>query len=201
MINTNGCDLSHFQPGAQFHVIAKRCGFVYLKATEGVGFVDQTFNDYRDQANQTDLRVGSYHFLHPTLDGKEQAKHFIAVVGDLQPGELAPACDVESTPGWTAAKIQVVEDFVAAITERYHECKIYCSPGWWDSTFDGVAWSLYPTICNSSLWLAQYDVEAPRVPKPFTAWQIWQYCENGSVPGVKDGNVDTDIWNGEMPAA
>jgi lysozyme len=198
MSNSRGVDLSHFNTNLQFHEIAQTCDFVFLKATQSTGFVDPTFAGYRHRARECNLRVGAYHFLDPSQDGFSQATHFLSVFGDLQSGELAPAIDVESTPGWNADKIQVVEDFAAAIIATFGECKIYASPGWWEGTFAGTEWSNYPNILQCDLWVAEYGVIAPHIMSPFSIFQIWQYGEAGTVLGAGSADVDTDQWNGTI---
>jgi lysozyme len=202
MSNTLGCDLSHFQTVDSFWDLVSaqdNLGFCYLKATQGTTFTDPTYADYRERANTVGLRTGSYLFLNPTLDGAEQGNYFISVVGQLQPGELAPAVDCESTPGW-AGDPHVIAACVEVLVGAYGECKIYASPGWWAGQFDGVDWSQHPAIEECQLWVANYGVSSPNVMAPWNTWQIWQDGEAGTIVGVEgSGNLDTDQWNGQIP--
>src|SRR4051812_10316990 len=58
-----GADVSHFQPNINWTSV-KNGGydFAFVKATEGVDFVDSTFTSYIAGANAAGLYVGPYHF-------------------------------------------------------------------------------------------------------------------------------------------
>ena len=68
---------------------------------------------------------------------------------------------------------------------------IYSAPGFWDAL---------PTTTQFGgdvLWVANWEVSCPDTPTPWTAWQFWQYADNGTVPGIT-GAVDLDKFNGSL---
>ncbi|HLK44844.1 MAG TPA: FG-GAP-like repeat-containing protein, partial [Acidimicrobiales bacterium] len=47
------------------------------------------------------------------------------------------------------------------------------------------------------LWLAQYTSGCPNTPDQWPSWTMWQYADNGNIPGIS-GNVDRDMFNGTI---
>lgn len=50
---------------------------------------------------------------------------------------------------------------------------------------------------NCGLWVANWGVSSPSLPRAWTSYAFWQYADNGTVPGVV-GNCDLDTFNGSM---
>ncbi len=200
MINTNprGVDLSHFNVDPDFHTMsASGIEFVYLKASQGIAFADTTFSDRRERARSVSLRVGSYHFFDPKSSGEAQAEHFIKTIGALAPGELPPALDLESADGWEhlsgTSRVREVAACLSTVESALGvHPMIYTSMGWWLGEFGNADFSGHP------LWLARY-ADSPGTTGLWKSWSAWQYGQFGSVPGVGNGNVDTDCWNGPLP--
>src|SRR5437899_595123 len=69
--------------------------FAYMKAAQGTGFTDARFAANWAGARAAGVRRGAYHFFDPTVDGITQARHYLTVLGALQPDDLPPALDVE----------------------------------------------------------------------------------------------------------
>lgn len=68
---------------------------LYLKATEGTGFVDQTYQQRRSQALNAGAIVGAYHFAGHN-DPAAEADFFLSRIEKPKPGELRPCLDLES---------------------------------------------------------------------------------------------------------
>lgn len=199
MNGPKGVDLSHFNANPDFHTLrAAGIEFVYTKATQGRAYVDPTFEDHRQRALSVGLRAGAYHFFDPTIAGAVQAQHFLSVLGSLRSGEIPPALDLEATPGWDSLSLtgrQVsVKNWLLGVEKALGvRPMIYTSMGWFKETFGFADFSSYP------LWLAHYAAE-PGDTGPWKAWTAWQYGEFGRVAGAGNGDVDTDVWNGSLPA-
>lgn len=54
--------------------------FAFIKATEGSSLVDDRFEYNWDEANDTSIRAGAYHFLSYDSSGKSQAENYIETV-------------------------------------------------------------------------------------------------------------------------
>jgi len=125
-------------------------GFVYLKATEGTGYVNPNFAAERDAALAAGLLVGAYHFALPDRSsGAAQAAHLLANGGDWTPdGRTLPATvDLEHNPyGATcyglkpAAMVAWIRDFSDAYTAATGRAPVIYTPaGWWNQCTGGNA--------------------------------------------------------------
>lgn len=160
---------------------------VYLKRSEGVNFVDDTFNARYHSAKRAGLHVGAYHFARPSQSSaRAEAEFFCRLLPKLEPGKsLRPCLDLEDpneTPGpHLAAWANEWLDYVRAHTG--YAPIIY-----------GGAWYLEPCRFQRipvSLWLAAYGrndgKEYPyKIPKPWTQRRViaHQYASTAHVPGV-----------------
>ena len=105
-------------------------------------------------------------------------------------GDLVPTIDVETTDGEpqsvVVANLRTIVNTVSAAIGSLPA--IYCSPSWWSGNINSAAFTLDP------LWIANWFVTQPQVPENNwggTGWQVWQFSDAGSVPGIS-GNVDLD---------
>jgi lysozyme len=74
-------DVSHYNGTIDWPAVAAAgIALVFVKATQGTGFVDPTFARNRDGAAQAGLLVVPYHFID-TGDPDDQADHFLDVTG------------------------------------------------------------------------------------------------------------------------
>ena len=50
------------------------------------------------------------------------------------------------------------------------------------------------------LWVANYNVTRPLIPKPWTDWLLWQYTEKGDGKpyGVASANIDLNHYKGDF---
>ena len=100
----HGIDVSHHQDDINWDLVKNmqvkniRIGFVFIKATEGIGKVDSHFNQNWFRSKDAGMCRGAYHFFLATRSGKLQAQNFIDVV-ELKRGDLPPVLDVEQTYG------------------------------------------------------------------------------------------------------
>lgn len=176
-----GIDVSNNNGTVNFALV-KGAGyeFVYLKATEGTSFKDQFFLGNVKRATAVGLKVGAYHFLRPG-NADAQAAVFVGRVGaaGLGKGDLLPVVDVEAQ-GVTSVDVSL---FIAGVERRLGvKPLIYTFPSFmaWHSTY------------GCPLWIANFGVAAPTVPKPWTEYAIWQHSSDASVPGVK-GKCDVNV--------
>jgi GH25 family lysozyme M1 (1,4-beta-N-acetylmuramidase) len=193
-----GIDISNWQHSIDWKQV-KDAGyqFAFMKATEGVDFVDPTFAEYRKGAQDAGLKVGYYHYFHPQDPVDEQVKLFTDVVGKAEPDSLRLVIDVEDPSQWARysqeQRVAMVDDFldgVKAKTGVTPEVSIYCS-----GNFVNESLGNSPTLKPYSLWIASWGVPEPSVPAPWSNWDFWQYTDAGRVPGI-DGRVDLDMYNG-----
>ena len=76
-----GCDVSRYQGTIQWEKLPEQgISFSFIKATEGSTYIDPFFETNWEQASQTDLYIGAYHFFSFESSGNVQAQHFGEVV-------------------------------------------------------------------------------------------------------------------------
>jgi lysozyme len=194
----HGLDLSHWDAGVSFGRL-RQAGqrFVYLKATQGTGFVDPAYRSRAATAIKNGLRVGAYHFFDYRSDGRVQADYFLRVVkarGGFA-GHLRPVVDVEClTPMGRPNQARARANLRAFITEiRAHlgvRPIIYTSIFEWNTVTGGSR-----TFGDCLLWSAEWAQTAPlRFPPGWSRWTFWQI---GPVPVAGlDGIHDADVFGG-----
>ena len=170
--------------------------FAYLKATEGIGFSDQTFVSNRTNAGLAGIQIGAYHFYHPELSPVDQANFFCKAIGILASGDLPPAMDFEPVglSGITAK--QVIEDlhtFLDMVKSNLGvQPIIYTNHNSWVNVLGN------PTEFNDyQLWLASFNggVNLPALFGGWSEWAIWQYTDGGYVDGISNHTVDMNKYN------
>jgi GH25 family lysozyme M1 (1,4-beta-N-acetylmuramidase) len=117
-------DLSNNNGEPNWHAL-KQAGVegVWLKATEGDFFLDQTFLHRRAMANAHDIRVGAYHFARPDRGGaRQEAEFFCTAVKVIDRRDLRPVLDYERTTDhggdelWIRDWNKTVKSWLAATT-------------------------------------------------------------------------------------
>jgi lysozyme len=198
--DSQGIDVSHYQPKINWEKVALTADFAFVKATESTGQTDKSFAGHWRDAKAAGLLRGAYHFFHGNQDGKTQAAHFLSVMGTLEDTDLPPVLDLEhAKKGEKASTLSKevsawIQD-VEAATKR--KPLIYVSPGFWNEHMaartDSFPYGNYP------LWIAHYGVRKPSLPRDNTwnDWTFWQFSGSGTHAGV-NGTVDLDKFNGTV---
>ncbi len=198
-----GIDTSSYQGTVDWaSVAASQARFAYLKATEGVGYVDPSFASNYPAAKAQGLYVGSYAFARPDnppdQGATQQADYLVANGGWTADGKtLPPMLDIEApymsgttlnscwdlTPDQMVAWIQAFVDEIRAKTNV--SPVIYTSASWWNLCTAGSA-----AFSDLPLFAADWTNPSPAVPTGWSNWTLWQYSDSGSLPG------DQDVYNG-----
>ncbi len=195
-----GIDVSHWQNTISWpDVAAAGKRFAFMKASEGVKYVDPTYATNRAQANANGLKVGAYHFAKPDTDAGDatiEADHFVDTA-QWSSGDLLPVLDLEVTGGMGTNKLQTwVRTFLDRVYARTGErAMIYTSPAFWKNNMGDT--QAFADAGYRTLWIAHWTT-APNATVPAgnwggSGWTFWQYTSNGSVPGIS-GRVDLDRY-------
>lgn len=150
--------------------------FVWVKATEGTGYVNPRMAKQAEAARAAGAVVGFYHFLHPG-DTHAQVAHFLSATPE-QPGDMF-ACDWETPPSGVPATCAEKDQFIGTLksaTRVPHRTLLYCNRDFWlnrDTTSE----------CGDGLWIA--DPTTAGHPRVQHQWAFHQY----SVSGGTDQNV------------
>ena len=93
-----GIDVSNHQGHIDWAAVADAGkAFAFMKATEGLGFIDPFLALNWSQSKEHGLCRGAYHFARPELgSGAAQAEFFLSTLA-LEPGDLL-ALDLEDGP-------------------------------------------------------------------------------------------------------
>lgn len=193
----HGIDVSRYQHNIDWKAVRAmedkqvKIGFAFIKATEGLGRVDNDFRQNWFNAKKALMPRGAYHFFVSSKSGKAQAENFIETV-NLAKGDLPPVLDIETANGASAADIQQrAKDWLLMI-EKHYQVKpiIYTNVDFYENFLAGK-FDDYP------LWVAHYYVkDKPRITRK---WIIWQHNEKGRVNGI-DSFVDFNVFNGDSAA-
>lgn len=201
MATTLGIDCSVWQdndstPQMMDFAKSKAAGakFVFIKASQGGALDGDYVNNWLHAEGV--LPRGAYHFYDWRVSYSVQINLFCQIV-ENDPGELPPALDYESRINVpiraTAAGIAL--RFLKDVEQRTGRTPLlYTSPGFWGE----FGLPANTDFAKFPLWVANYGVYKPSVPKPWTNWTFWQYSSTGD--GLKFGaeskSLDMDYFNG-----
>lgn len=193
-----GIDVSKFQneidwqkvkeAGVEFAII--RLGFRGYESGELV--LDEKFTENIEGARAAGIAVGVYFFSSAiTEEEAVQEADFVLqaiapyqidmpVVFDTEPVLANGARNESITPDQTTA---FASAFLGRVQESGYRAMIYANAKRLTTVLHLEKLKEYP------LWYADYQ-EKPVYPY---AYEMWQYTEKGSVPGV-EGNVDLNLW-------
>jgi lysozyme len=135
----------------------------------------------------------AYDFFHPEDNAVSQAKAFCNIVGSLQKGDLCSWLDWEKTGGLATG----LDRDAGLVWLQEVEQRQGLTPGVYGGPYFLQALALDRRFSRFPLWLAEYGVNCPLVPAPWTNWAFWQTTESGSVPGIQ-GGCDKDVFNGTL---
>jgi len=196
-----GIDVSYWEGGIDWKKVrGDGVRYMFTKATEGEGYADPTLGDNWVGAKSVGILRGAYHFFHPNMNPVKQADHFINAVKKLNDnGELPPVLDLEVTDNIASnAIIDRAKSWLDRVEQQLKKRPIiYSSPGFLKYNF--VVAGGGPPLWTKDyvLWIANYGVQQPFLPKGWLKWIFWQYSESGKVNGINSG-VDLNWFNGTV---
>lgn len=184
-----GIDVSHHQGQIDWEIVKEEnLDFVFVKATEGLDFVDPRFEQNWKALSAMGMKRGAYHFFRPNLDPKLQAAHFLNILGG-QVGELPVTLDVEVTGGKKSSEIVAAARVWMEIVEKELGKKpiLYTGPNFYNKHLKH-GFSEYP------LWLGFYSEKEP-ILEDGRQWTFWQYTSKGRMRGIT-GPIDINVFQG-----
>ena len=180
-----GADISSYQGMPDFDALVG-IDFLFMKATEGSGFVDPQFARNWSEAKRVGLRRGAYHFADPDLgsSAQDEARHFLSILGPLDATDML-GLDYErdwsgDVVGWCKTWLDLVRS-VTGITP-YIYLNLHLS-----HVYD---WGVIEQPGGYPLWLADYDgLQETPIATPWPNVAIKQWTSSGSLTGI-NGLVD-----------
>lgn len=189
-----GIDVSHYQGEIDWQVIADNpIEFAFIKATEGSSHVDPKFQYNWEQAQQTDLYVGAYHFFSFDSPAETQLENFTRQVTAFD-GMLPPTVDFEFyadkkvNPPDAEPLREQLQIFLDGLEEYYHlRPVIYATEDTWELYLNGY-FDEYP------LWIRNV-VSEPAIDGTST---FWQYSNRGRLKGYsgEEKYIDLNVFKG-----
>lgn len=183
-----GVDVSHHQEGVDWAAVAgSDVHFVYLKATEGIDYLDPSFAESWRAAGEAGLLRGAYHMYRPEDTPAEQAAWFLSVLREagFGPGDLPPALDVERVRTTDSIpREQLAEEALAWLSRVEIELGrtplLYTNPTFWVEKLEENH-----ELTEFPLWLAEYTHEDPGpLELGWEEWTLWQHSQTGAMPGI-----------------
>ncbi|GHF56836.1 GH25 family lysozyme M1 (1,4-beta-N-acetylmuramidase) [Amycolatopsis bartoniae] len=200
LVGTIGHDVSGHQGAVDWTGAWNSGGrFVYVKTTEGTGYVNPQFGQQYNGSYAVGMTRGAYHFARPDVSGgAAQANYFLDHGGGWSAdGRTLPgALDVEYNPYGDAcygkdptAMSAWISDFSNTYRTRTGRFPtIYTSTTWWNRcTGNNKGFGGNP------LWIARYNENPGGLPSGWGKQTIWQFADSGTLPGDQnlfDGAAD-----------
>lgn len=190
-----GIDISHHQGRIDWDQLSRAeiggepVSFVFIKATEGLGHMDDCFNDNFYQAREYGLLRGAYHYFKPQQPAAAQADWYLRQA-HLEEGDLPPVLDIEETGGLSKEALrEAALIWLHRVEEAYGRPPIiYTGYKFKMDYLSTEPFDRYP------YWIAHYYVKALAYKGK---WKFWQHTDCGRLPGIGE-KVDFNIYNGSM---
>lgn len=183
---TMGLDVSAHQGEIDWaKVSADGFTVAYIKATEGTGYTDATFQQNWDGARAAGLTTGAYHYFTLCSPGAEQAASFLAAAPP-DDAALPPALDLEfdgacdARPEAADAQAQI-DAFTYEVEKAWGRRMVIYSSSEWRAHYG------LPVADSRPDWLYS-DLGRPSLED----WSVWQLRFDGTVAGI-EGPVDIDV--------
>jgi len=193
-MKTFGVDVSHWEGLIDWTVAARWVPFVYYKCTDGIKFIDSTFELNKAGCMAAGIPHAPYHYYQPAHDPIAQADHFIRTAGKGYGRYIVDLEAPERVEGITS-KLQAFLERVEQLTAI--KPAIYTSAGYWnDFIHPKPAWAK-----NFDLIVAHYTRDhQPLLPIGWSTWRIWQFSDYWFFPGCT-ATADANWFNGDLAAA
>jgi len=193
-----GVDLSAYQGEIDWKTLAEQnIDFAYIKATEGHDYVDSQFKTNWEASQDTDIKVGAYHFLNYDTTGKSQAENFIANV-PVSKDHLPPVLDLklygqyeENALPKEQVKV-ILDEYLKTIEDHYGVKPIIYTSQRVFNMYIGTDYKDY------KVWIVDLDNSWPEKLPNGTEFTFWQYTQRGILDGY-NGNetfIDMDLYKG-----
>jgi lysozyme len=193
-----GVDVSEYQGEIDWQTLSNEgIQFAFIKATEGSSYVDTYFKDNFQNAQDTNLKIGVYHFFSFESSGKTQAENFIQNV-PIAENTLPSVVDVELYGEFKdnpLDKDTVVTELSTMLTalEDYYGVKpiIYTTH---------KAYKLYikDNFSDYSIWFR--DVYFYHSIKTIPNVDFWQYSSSAILNGYygDEQHIDMNVFCGSQ---
>ncbi len=210
-----GLDVSHWQGAINWQSVgAAKPAYVYVKATQGAGFVDPRVTRNVNGATNNGIVAGCYHFLSANTAVNSQVDHFLSVYEPFHnEGRLPPCMDLEwdyngsGVDRWADKSKEFIGDKSLAWLEGVEAALgvkpiFYTNKNW----FENRVGATNKVLNGYGVWMSRYggySNDAPPMMNEYK-WYLWQFTDRGTVAGVTgrvDVNLSADGFPADLPAS
>ena len=201
-----GIDVSNWQGNVDWEEVASDgYTFAWVKATEGMTYMDPMFFNNMENGINANIVMGAYHFARPDNNSpQEDAANFLSVAENyIGNGFLPPVLDLENPYSGGQAilltEIFTSQELTAWVSEWMESVESQSGVTPYIYINGNYANYLDPSLITYGLWFAQPD-ESTNPPSNIGSWEDWgfkQYSWWGSINGLV-GDVDLNIFNGSL---
>lgn len=175
-----GIDVSHHQGTIDWNTFFNACdssiSFVFCKATEGIEFIDEEFENNAQALLDHNKKFSAYHFFLPKPDPIQQANHFISVYKNYE-GQLPPVLDAETEGDSDTELIKNMKTWLEHVELKTGKRPIiYTSYNFYNEKFKDH-------FKGYKYWVANYSDKAYRFKDDNILY--WQFSDNGKIPGIQ----------------
>lgn len=201
--NIIGPDLNEYRGEVDYDLLATRTNFCYLRGSgngSGKFRSDKKFIEYVRGLKNVGIKTGAYHYAVPSYDlttADEQCDGFIEILqqayGPGKYGDLFPVIDIEA-PIDKSISTDALLDWVDRFRKRFERktrrtLMLYTGAFFIELYNNFFSSTKGFVLSDMPLWIAMYPEIQPNPPYPqdqggWTRWRMWQYTENGIIPGV-----------------
>ena len=149
------------------------------------------YHERRQQALNQNILWGAYHFgeAGPAVP---QVLHFLDTVQPAPTDLLVLDFEEYGADTMALESAELFVDEAYAMTGRW--VGLYTGMSFCGSTLGDCTET---PLARSWLWMSRYSTEEPSVPPAWETFTLWQWTQEGSVPGV-EGFCDRNKFNGTI---
>lgn len=192
----SGVDVSHHQDVVDWDTAAKHIDFAIIRCGYGDDLTNQDDRQWQNNVaacERLGIPYGVYLYSYALTDEQalSEARHALRLLKGHSPS-LPVYLDLEddSIEGLSNDDIlRHTKIFCNALCAAGYETGVYANYYWWTTKLTS------PDYDSWSRWIAVWNVSDPGYGK---SYDIWQYSDRGSVPGIP-GYADMDYLYVEAP--
>ena len=198
-----GCDISFWNdnPDSPEGINFKRMksmglDFVFIRSSIG-SVLDNRYLINLPKAKDAGLITGSFHYL-TWKDNIQSQIDLVVRLQKQQPSDIPIVIDVEERSG-CPAQVTAGKAIKSMLDTLRTELGVI--PGVYTNVDSWLRMGYFnQDILTYWLWVANWNVKTPSIPKPWQNWVIWQYTISsyGYMFGVQSKSIDMDTYNGTV---
>lgn len=170
---------------------------VILRAGQNT-WKDEDLDDYVVGCRNSNMPFGLYFFFDSRSSPQSQAEFFSSIINSIGFPSLGIWGDFEENYGGAYAGLSNFRIFMDSLRSKYPNkiVGIYTRASYWEQK--AVTESERNWGKTFPLWVANYYVDTPRIPKNWSSYTFWQFTDKGDGIsfGVESKQIDLNYFGG-----